>query len=376
MLSRNFSKSAASTGKEPAEDHRLHLLEAGQRLGGGAAGVGDGIADAGLGDLLDLGGDEADLARLERIQRLDLGAEGADPVDQMGGAGGHEPDLLALADRPVDHADQDDDSEIGVVPAVDQHRFEGRAAVAFGRRDPSHDRLQHLVDADAGLGRGEDGVVRRQPDYVLDLLPDLVRVGGGEVDLVDDGHDLVVVLDRLVDVGQRLSLDPLGGVDHQKRALTGGEAAADLVGEVDVAGRVHEVEDVGIAVAGFVVEPHRLRLDRDPALLLDVHRIEHLPAHHLPVGQPPGPLDQPVGERAFAMIYMRNNGEIADSAELGHFAAGVSSRGVGRQSEAKRPAAAPTSSDRPPEWAAALAVAAAAGVGPGRAGGSSRSTRG
>ena len=40
------------------------------------------------------------------------------------------------------------------------------------------------------------------------------------------GHDLVVVLDRLVDVGQRLRLDALGGVDDEQRALARGEAAA------------------------------------------------------------------------------------------------------------------------------------------------------
>ena len=36
----------------------------------------------------------------------------------------------------------------------------------------------------------------------------------------------MVVLDRLVDVGERLRLDPLRRVDHQQRALAGGEAAA------------------------------------------------------------------------------------------------------------------------------------------------------
>ena len=74
-------------------------------------------------------------------------------------------------------------------------------------------------------------------------------VGGGQVDLVDDRHDLVVVLDRLVDVGQRLRLDALRRVDHQQRAFAGGEAAADLVGEVDVAGRVHQVELVVAVLA-------------------------------------------------------------------------------------------------------------------------------
>ena len=63
----------------------------------------------------------------------------------------------------------------------------------------------------------------------------LLGLGGGEIDLVDHRHDLMVVLDRLVDVGERLRLDPLGGVDDQQRALAGGEAAAHLIGEVDVA---------------------------------------------------------------------------------------------------------------------------------------------
>ena len=85
-------------------------------------------------------------------------------------------------------------------------------------------------------------LARVEADDLLDLLPHALGVGGGEVDLVDDGDDLVVVLDRLVDVGQRLRLDALGGVDHQQRALARGEAARHFVGEVDVAGRVHQVE--------------------------------------------------------------------------------------------------------------------------------------
>ena len=124
----------------------------------------------------------------------------------------------------------------------------GASRVALGRRDVVDDRLQHFVDADAGLGGGEHRFRRVEADDVLDLLLDPLGVGGGEVDLVDDGDDLVVVLDRLVDVGQRLRLDALGGVHHQQRAFAGGEAAADFIGEVDVARRVHQVELVGLAV--------------------------------------------------------------------------------------------------------------------------------
>ena len=155
-----------------------------------------------------------------------------------------------LRDDAVHHADEDDDAEIGVVPAVDEHRLQRRVAVALGRRDLVDDRLQHLVDADAGLGGGEDRLGRVEADDLLDLLPDALRVGGGEVDLVDDGHDLMVVLDRLVDVGEGLRLDALRGVDDEERAFAGGEAAADLIGEVDVAGRVHQVELVARSTRG------------------------------------------------------------------------------------------------------------------------------
>ena len=174
----------------------------------------------------------------------------------------------------------------------------------------------------AGLGAGQHRPSQSlggQADNVLDLAAHLVDVGGGQVDLVDHRHDLMVVLDRLVDVGERLRLHPLRRVDDQQRALAGGEAAADLIGEIDMAGRVHQVEDVIRAVRGAVIEPHRLRLDRDPALLLELHIVEHLAVRHLARGQPAGGLDQPVGQGRFAMVDMGDDGEIADAGKVGHW---------------------------------------------------------
>ena len=76
-----------------------------------------------------------------------------------------------------------------------------------------------------------------------------------------------------------LGLDALGGVDDEQRALARGEGARHLVGEVDVAGRVDQVELVGLAVLRGVEDAHGLGLDRDPALALEVHRVEQLRAH-------------------------------------------------------------------------------------------------
>ena len=85
-----------------------------------------------------------------------------------------------------------------------------------------HDRLEHLLDAFAGLGRDLERVMGVEPDHVLDLLAHPVGLGGRQVDLVEDRHHLVMVVERLIDIGQRLRLDPLGGVDHQQRAFAGG----------------------------------------------------------------------------------------------------------------------------------------------------------
>src|SRR3546814_5245354 len=158
-------------GKEAAEHHRLRFLEAGQGGGRGSFRIGDRIADGRLRHLLDLRGDEADFTRAKRVKRLDLGSEATDAIDQMDSARLHELDLLALLQRAVDHADKDDDTEIGVVPAIDEHRLERRVKIALGRRNAVDDGFQYFVDADAGLGAGKQRIVggKRSEEHTSEL---------------------------------------------------------------------------------------------------------------------------------------------------------------------------------------------------------------
>ena len=119
------------------------------------------------------------------------------------------------------------------------------------------------------------------------------------------------VVDRLIDVRQRLRFDALAGVDDKERAFAGGERPVDLVGKVDVARRVDQIQYVVIAVARLVFEADGLRLDGNAALALDIHGIEHL-LLHFALFQPAGELNQPVGKRRLAVVDMRNDGEVAD----------------------------------------------------------------
>ncbi len=297
--------------EQAAEHHGDRRTEAGQRLVHRIALVGDGVADARVSDFLDRGGEHADLAGAELVDLREFGLEHADAVDLVVRVDADHADALALLEHAVDHAHQHDHAEIDVVPTIDQQGLQRRVAVALRRRQAGDDGLEHLGHVFAGLGRDLDRVRGVEADHVLDLLLDRFRLGGWQVDLVEHRHDLVAGVDGVVDVGERLRLDALAGVDHQERALAGGERAVDLIGEVDVARGVDQIEDVVLAVARPVIEPHGLRLDGDAALALDIHGIEHL-LLHLARLEPAGELNQPVGKRRLAVVDVRDDGEIAD----------------------------------------------------------------
>merc|ERR1711965_1004631 len=84
-----------------------------------------------------------------------------------------------------------------------------------------------------------------------------------------------------------------------------------------MAGRVDEVELVGLTVTGGVVERHALRLDGDAAFALQIHGIQHL-LLELAVGQPAANLNEAVRQGGFAVINVRDDGEIANVRNVGH----------------------------------------------------------
>ena len=299
-------------GVDAAEHHGLDLTVAGQGLGGGAVCQCDGIAHAGVLHGLDAGGQVADLAGLQ------LGAGG-----QAGGthvahlhqrelcAGGHQTDGVAGFHRALKDADIDDDALVAVIDAVEDEGLEGGVGVAGGGGDVADHPLQHLIDVQTGLGRDAGGVEAGQADDILHLLRHLVWMGRRQVDLIQDGHQLEVVLQRHIGVGEGLGLHALRGVHHEDGTLAGGEAAADLVGEVHMARGVDEVELVHLAVLGGVVHGDGAGLDGDAALPLNVHVVEDLVLHR-PLVHALGQLEDAVGQGGFAVVDVRDDAEVAD----------------------------------------------------------------
>ena len=78
-----------------------------------------------------------------------------------------------------------------------------------------------------------------------------------------------------------------------------------------MAGRVDQIQVVLAAVGRGVLERRGLRLDRDAALALQVHRIEHL-RFHFAIAQAAAALNQAVGQRRFAVVDMRDDRKVAD----------------------------------------------------------------
>ena len=64
---------------------------------------------------------------------------------------------------------------------------------------------------------------------LLNLFAHAFRLGRRQIDLIDDGNNFKIVIQREVGIGQRLRFHTLRGVDHQQRAFASLQAAGDLV---------------------------------------------------------------------------------------------------------------------------------------------------
>ena len=295
------------------EHHRLDVAVARQLLRSPIPLVGHCVAHTRVRDVLDAADQVADLARPQFVDRLHGQLEVADLLGEVLRAGRHKLDRVALAERALLDADVDDRAAVRVERRVEDERLERGLGVARGRRDALDDALQDRLDAHARLGGHVEHVVRVAADEVGDGLGHQLRLGARQVHLVEDRDDLEVLADGHVEVRDRLRLDALRRVDDEDGALAGVERARHLVGEVDVARRVDQVEHVLLPVRRLVRHPDGVALDRDATLPFEVHRVEDL-GLHLAAGERAGGFEEPVGQRRLAVVDVGDDAEVADAA--------------------------------------------------------------
>ncbi len=103
--------------------------------------------------------------------------------------------------------------------AIEDQRAQRLAALAVRRRHVQYHRIEQSPDIGPLLGRNTQDIFGGCPQHLLDLLRHHVRLGGNQIDLVDDRDDLKVILHGQIQVRQRLRLDPLGRVHDQHCAF-------------------------------------------------------------------------------------------------------------------------------------------------------------
>ena len=195
---------------EAGEHHRLQFLEPGQRFERPPVGLGDRVADLRVADLLDVGDQEADFADAKLLGRNGLRREDAELLGLVVLPLGHEGDLHALANRAVDHPDDDDHAAVRVVPGVEDQRLERRVRRTGRLRQPLPRSLRESRARRCPSSRWPGS--RPSPSSPMmscDLTTGFLGLRAGQVDLVDDRDDLEVVLDREIRVGERLRLHAL-----------------------------------------------------------------------------------------------------------------------------------------------------------------------
>ena len=155
----------------------------------------------------------------------------------------------------------------------------------------------------------------------------------GQIDLIQHGQDLQVVIQGQIGVPQSLRFDPLPGIHHQQGSLTGCQAPGDLIVEVHMPGSVDQIQPVNLPVLRLIAHAHGPGLDGDAPLPLQLHIIQDL-RFHIPFRHRVAALQDPVRQRAFAMVDMGNDAEIPYPFLIGHACSLHSSQNLRRISSA------------------------------------------
>ena len=123
------------------------------------------------------------------------------------------------------------------------------------------------------------------------------------------------MIERQIHIPQGLRFYSLRGIDDKHSSVAGRKRTGNFIIEIHMTGSVDQVEYVLLTVLCPVNDPHGLGLDRDAPFPFDIHIVENL-GEHLAARQKPGLFYDPVRQRGFPVVNMRDDAEISYFTDL------------------------------------------------------------
>ena len=231
----------------------------------------------------------ADLAGDEFLDGFAFRHELAQFEHLVGGFGFEKANFLSLLDRALHQPHVGDRAAVVVVVGIEQHRLQrARWDRPVGGGMRCDDRFQQLGHAHAGFAAATEDLLGLDAQYLLHFQNHFIRPGVLQIDFIEHRNDRQVVFHRRQSIGHGLGFHALKRIDQQNGPFAAGQAPRDFVMEIDVAGRVDQVQFKYFEAAhpssprregGEISHRNRAGFDRDAALAFQRHVVEQLLLH-------------------------------------------------------------------------------------------------
>ena len=183
--------------------------------------------------------------------------------------------------------------------------------ISLGRRHVFDKQRRNCRHPFACLGRNGEGVLAVQTGGLFQFRRHPFHIGGGQVNLVENGNDDMVILHRLPQMSQCLCLHALTGIHQQQNRFTRRQGTRDFVRKIHMPRGVQQIENPLFSRLVTPRQTHRLTFDGDAALALQFHRIQSLGLGFIFINGA-AEFHQAVGKGGFAVIHMGDDAEITN----------------------------------------------------------------
>ena len=132
----------------------------------------------------------------------------------VSGSVGHKFDDIAAFDSSLEYSAVNNRAAERIVFGVENQSGQRIVGAALGRRYALDDGFENFFDPDAFLGGAFDMREGIKPQFRINFFENPVNVGGWKIYFIDHRNDFQIVLQRQIEIGQRLRLHTLGGINQ------------------------------------------------------------------------------------------------------------------------------------------------------------------